>query len=330
MPEITEQTTHKATEQATAVEQISALDQREESVFQKLTKELGDHHGLVLFNYHIADLPFIFYDVDGWHFYWSEHQLEESGIYTLHEGHPIRKDTGAPPTLDLSITNFVAFQWFAIIVAFVIVRKAAKRYLKDPLKPPKGWQNALEALLVYIRDKIAYATIPDKKVADSLLPYLASLFCFILLLNLFGLLPGGHTATSSLSVTGGMALLSFILYNGIAIVKRGFKHWAHHFLAGAPVFLAPIMVPIEILGNITRAVALAIRLFANMTAGHLVLYSLIGIILFFETVLVSPFVVGFSVFIYFLELLVAFIQAYIFTILTALFIGLNLGGEHEH
>lgn len=304
---------------------------REENVFQQLTKELGDHHGLVLFNYHVADLPYIFYDRDGLHFYWTAQQVLDDGLYTFHEGHPVRKDTGAPPLIDFSITNFVVFQWFAILLAFFVVRKAAKRYIKNPLQPPKGIQNALEAVLLYIRDKIAYAAIPDKAVADSVLPYLVSLFVFILLLNLFGLLPGGHTATSSISVTGALALLSFLLYNGIAILRRGIKHWAHHFLAGAPVYLAPIMVPIEIIGNFTKAIALAIRLFANMTAGHLVLYSLIGIILFFETVLVAPFVIGFSVFIYFLELLVAFIQAYIFTILTALFIGLNVGSpDHAH
>jgi len=124
--------------------------------------------------------------------------------------------------------------------------------------------------------------------------------------------------------------MSFLVVNYVAIKDAGIGSWFHHLLGGAPIFLAPIMVPIEIVSLFTKPFALMIRLFANMTAGHIVLLSLVGLIFFFKSWMVTPVSISFSVFIYLLELLVAFLQAYIFAMLTSVFIGLALGDHAQH
>jgi F-type H+-transporting ATPase subunit a len=157
-------------------------------------------------------------------------------------------------------------------------------------------------------------------------------------MNLLGLVPGGHTATGALGVTGALALTALIIINATAIREIGIGNWFKHLLGGAPIWLAPIMIPIEIISMFTKPFALTIRLFANMTAGHVVLLSLVGLIFYFAKLNIgtavvlggiAPISIAFSVFMICLELLVAFLQAYIFTILTAVFTGLAIG-EHSH
>jgi F-type H+-transporting ATPase subunit a len=143
-------------------------------------------------------------------------------------------------------------------------------------------------------------------------------------------LPGGHTATGNLAVTAGLAITAYFVINGTAIWQNGFWGWIKEFTGGAPPFIWIIMIPIEILSMFTKPFALTVRLFANMTAGHAVILSLIGLIFLLQTLAVVPVVTAFTLFIYGLELLVAFIQAYVFTILTAVFVGLTLAhGEHS-
>jgi F-type H+-transporting ATPase subunit a len=152
-------------------------------------------------------------------------------------------------------------------------------------------------------------------------------------MNLTGIIPGGHTPTGAIATTGGLALISFFVINVTAIKVNGIGSWLMHLTGGAPLWLAPIMIPIEIVGMLVKPFALTIRLFANMTAGHVVLLALLGILFFFKSLFLSPAITAFSIFIYFLELLVAFIQAYLFTILTSIFVGLALGHhdeEHAH
>jgi F-type H+-transporting ATPase subunit a len=188
----------------------------------------------------------------------------------------------------------------------------------------------LESFVVYIRDEIVVPNVGTMKRALRLMPYILSLFFFILFLNLFGLLPGNHAATGALAVTAALALTSFFVVNYIAIKNAGIGPWLKHLLGGAPAYMALIMVPIEIVSLFTKPFALTIRLFANMTAGHIVLIALVGLIFFFESWIVAPISVGFSVFIYLLELLVAFLQAYIFAMLTSVFVGLALGEHATH
>jgi F-type H+-transporting ATPase subunit a len=298
-------------------------------------EELGDHSGFNLFAFHIADLPYILYDKEtGLNFYANPHALETAGVYELHHGHAVKKSDGSAPALDLSPTNFVVFQWISLLIVFVLFSIGNKRYKSDPAKAPKGIQNALEMMAVMIRDTVVRPNIPSERLVKSFLPYFLTIFFFIYTMNLIGLLPGAHTATSAIGTTAALAITAFIVVNILVPVKamgagEAFKSFAHHLLGGAPWWLFPIMVPIEFIGLFTKPFALCIRLFANMTSGHIVLLTLMGLIFFFKSLIVAPISVLFSIFIYSLELLVTFLQAYIFTMLTAVFTGLVLG-DHVH
>jgi len=313
--------------------------------FDMLLNELGDHHELNIFFGRWEVLPVILVD-DGFHVYANPHSMEEAGVFTMHhpdaphhivhtskrdhEGHP------SSPFLDLSITNLVAYEFIAIALLTILFGIARSRYIKNPLAAPKGIQNVLESVVLYVREQIVSPNVGTAKRTERLMPYMLGLFFFILSLNLIGLLPGGHAATGALPVTMALAFTTFIVVNYIAFKDAGVKAWFSHLLGGAPIYIAPIMVPIEIVGLITKPFALMIRLFANMTAGHIVLMSLVGLIFYFAQELgvvvgwgVAPVSVLFSVFIYLLELLVAFLQAYIFTMLASVFVGLALG-DHAH
>lgn len=302
-----------------------------------LASGMGDHHGFYLYDQKLLSLPYIFYDDDnGLTYYPNAEAVEASTHYSLHHGHPVRKDNhDLHPKFDFSITNFVFLQWMGLIVIGTLFFTAARKAKRNGTRAPKGIQNLLEVLIVFIRDEVVSPNLPDRP-AKRLLPYFLSLFFFILILNLFGLMPGGHAATSALGTTIALALTAFVVVNYTAIKESGIGAWFHHLLGGAPAFLAPIMVPIEIMGIFTKPFALAIRLFANMTAGHVALLAMVGIIFYFKqlfsaTVGYSVTIpsVLFSVFVLCLELLVAFLQAYVFTMLTAVFTGLAVG-DHAH
>lgn len=298
------------------------------NVFTHLLSELGDHHGLYIGPYKVASLPIILWDGSRLHVYPSATAMEAEGLYRMVDGRPIRAADGHRPMLDLSITNLVVYQWLGMALLGIVLWRVLRRYRRAPLQAPRGIQNAIEAVVVFLRDQVVRPNISSSALANGLLPYFLTLFLFILVLNLLGLVPGGHTATGSLAVTGALALTAFLVINGGAIATLGFKRWLRHLLGGGPLWLSPILVPIEIIGMFAKAFALCVRLFANMTAGHIALLSLVGLIFFFGTVLIAPVSVAFSVFVYALETLVAFLQAYIFTILTAVFLG--LASEEQH
>jgi F-type H+-transporting ATPase subunit a len=297
-------------------------------VFSELFGELGDHHGIIIGPYHIADLPMIIYD-DGLHIYSSPASMEKAGLYTMHNTHPVRSIDHKAPKLDLSVTNLVFFEWIALLILGFLFFRGGGKARKNPSNAPSGVTNLIESVLVYIRKEIVRPNLPTIKIADRLLPYFSGLFFFILTCNLFGLIPGGHTATGTLGVTAGLAITAFFVINFTAIRESGIGAWFKHLLGGAPWYLFFIMIPIEIISMFVKPFALTIRLFANMSAGHIVLLSLLGLLFYFRTIYIAPAIVGFSIFIYLLELLVAFIQAYVFTMLTAIFVGLAIG-EHGH
>ncbi|MCX7909064.1 MAG: F0F1 ATP synthase subunit A [Ignavibacteria bacterium] len=304
-----------------------------QQVFPTLLSTLGEHRELTFFHYHIVDLPVILYDKEyGLDIYPNIHKMQEAGKYTLSTTHQIvkSKNLGEKPTFDLSVTSLVCFQWLAMIILLVAFFVAGKRARKKPVSAPKGIQNLLETIFVFIRDDVVVPNIPNRKLAYKLLPYFVSLFVFILLMNLFGLIPGGHTATGALGTTAGLALTALFVINGTAIKQIGLKNWLKHLLGGAPWYLFFIMIPIEIISMFTKPFALTVRLFANMTAGHVVLLSLVGLIFYMKTLVFAVVAVPFSIFMYALELLVAFLQAFIFTILTAVFTGLAIGEHSEH
>ncbi|MDP3441315.1 MAG: F0F1 ATP synthase subunit A, partial [Ignavibacteria bacterium] len=161
------------------------------------------------------------------------------------------------------------------------------------------------------------------------LPYLLTAFFFILTCNFLGLLPYGSTATGNIAVTATLATLSFIVIQLGGIKHNGFFGYFKGLLPhGLPAWLIPIMLVVELLGLFTKPFALAIRLFANMTAGHIVILALLGLIFILNTYVVIPVSIAFALFIYLLEILVALIQAYIFTMLSSLFIGMAVHQEH--
>jgi len=298
-------------------------------VFTTLLNSLGDHHELNIFFGHYKILPVMLVDDNGFHVYPNVDAMEQAGVYTMHHPehahHIVTTATGASPKLDLSITNFVAYEFIAILIATIVFGIARGRYIKNALQAPKGLQNVVESLVLYVRDEIVRPNVGTDKCAHRLMPYILGIFFFVLTLNLVGLMPGCHAATGALGVTAALALTTFIVVNFVAIKDAGIKSWLHHLLGGAPWYMFPIMVPIELISLFTKPFALMIRLFANMTAGHIVLMSLVGLIFFFKSWMVTPVSVAFSVFIYLLELLVAFLQAYIFAMLASVFVGLALG-----
>jgi len=226
--------------------------------------------------------------------------------------------------IDLSITKHVFFMWLVSIILIVVLSLVARSYKRSVV--PHGIANLVEVFVVFIRDEIVLSVIGKEGL--KYLHYFLTLFFFILLCNLFGLIPYGATATGNLAVTGGLAFLSFILIQLAGIKKHGLIGYYRGLVPhGVPAFVAPVMFIVEFLGLFAKAFALTVRLFANMTAGHIVILSLIGLIFVFKSVLVAPISIAFAIFINLLEILVAFIQAYIFTMLTALFVGLSI---HQH
>ena len=250
-----------------------------------------------------------------------------------YDGHLAPTDGGAI-VVDFSITRHLVFIFLAITILCLLLIPVGGRYVKGVgrTSAPRGLlQNLLETLVVYVRDEIAKPNLGEKH--RKYLPYLLTAFFFVLTANLLGLIPFGATATANITVTALLALFTFVITQ-FAGTK---DYWAHIFNPpGIPGFVKPILVPVEVLGLFTKPIALAIRLFANMTAGHLVILNLVGLI-FIVTALfgsgagwgTSVPALGMMLFVYGLEVLVAFIQAYVFTTLSALFIGMA-SAEHEH
>ncbi len=241
---------------------------------------------------------------------------------------------GTAVVADFSMTRHLVFIFLGIAVLALMLIPMAGKYKKGVgrTSAPRGlMQNLLETFIIYVRDEIARPNLGKK--TDRYLPYLLTVFFFILVCNLLGLLPWGATATSNITVTAVLAVFTFIVTQ-----MAGTKDYWIHILwpPGIPTFVKFILIPIEIIGLFTKPFALAVRLFANMVAGHLVILNLIGLIFIiggtfgaaagFGTAVPAVLL---TVFIYGLELLVVFIQAYVFTVLSALFIGMA-SAEHEH
>jgi F-type H+-transporting ATPase subunit a len=227
--------------------------------------------------------------------------------------------------IDFSITKHVVFLWLSAAVLVLLAVAAARSVSKR--RVPKGLGNFIEVFVVFIRDEIAVANMGPTGL--RYMPYLLTTFFFILIMNLAGLVPYGATATSNISVTAGLAAIAFIVIQASAIRAQGFGHYLKHLTGGVHPALWPIMVPIEVLGLFTKPFALMIRLFANMIGGHIVIVSLLGLIFIFKSYVLAPVPVLFVLGINMLELFVAFLQAFIFTMLTALFMGLGVQAAEE-
>ncbi len=218
-----------------------------------------------------------------------------------------------------------------MLIASAILIVLAGVFLRRPRagqEAPTGMANALEVMVVFVRDEIAIANM-GQKWGRRFTPFLLTLFFFILTCNLLGLVPGGFTATSNLNVTGALAVISFFTFMISGIVALGPVGFVKHMVPeGTPLVIAPVVVVLEVISMLVRPVALMIRLGANMTAGHIVILIILGFIFMFQAVVLAAVSVPLAAAITLLELIVAFIQAYVFTLLTALYVGMLVAEEH--
>lgn len=231
-----------------------------------------------------------------------------------------------PLTLDMSPSKHVVMLLLGATVLFVVMLLVAGAHQRASRAgvAPKGAANAIEAMILYIRNEVILPNVGHH--GEGFVPYLLTAFFFILTLNLLGLVPYGSTATGNISVTATLAILTFITVElaGIRAQGLGYLNTIFYWNNELPILMRPllflIMSPVEIIGKFTKPFALAIRLFANMTAGHIVVLAFVGLIFTFGNVIsVGPFVMATLVML--LELLVAFLQAFIFTLLSSVFIG---------
>lgn len=225
--------------------------------------------------------------------------------------------------VDLTPTKNTVFMW----IAAVLVIGGLMWSMRKREGVPRGrLQNVVEMLFLFVRDEIAIKNIGHE--GKRYTPYLATCFFFILAMNLLGLVPYGATATASLSVTLVLAICTFVMTQVAGMRAQGVVgYWTHLVPTGVPWWLYPLMLPIEFIGLFTKPFALMMRLFANMVAGHIVLFFLLGLIFLFGTLAVAPIAVGLAFGIFLLEVFVASVQAFVFTLLSAVFIGL---ASHAH
>jgi F-type H+-transporting ATPase subunit a len=242
-------------------------------------------------------------------------------------------------TIDFSPTKHLVFMLVAatlVALVFVLSARAIAR-AQAAGRPAKGFAGAMEATALYIRQEVILPNVGHH--GEGFVPYLLTLFFFILAMNLLGLLPGGATATGNIAVTAALAVMAFIVIEvtGMrALGTKGYLKTIFYLPQGLPggiggsalkVLLLAVMTPIELIGKLAKPFALAVRLFANMTSGHVLVLALIGLTFIFKSYAVGVAAAGLATGVMLLELFVAFLQAFVFTLLTSVFIGL-MRAEH--
>ena len=236
-------------------------------------------------------------------------------------------------TIDLSPTRqLVVMLMVAVLLPLVFIPVARLIRSKGVEKAPSGFANSMEAMILYFRDEVVRTNIGHG--ADGYTPFILTLFFFILGMNLIGLTPLGITPTANLSVTAALAIISFIVteISGMrALGPAGYARTIFYLPPGLPTLMKPFMLivltPVEFLGKLTKPFALAVRLLANMTAGHTLILAIMGMIFVLQSYLMGVASVTMASTLMILELFVAFLQAYIFAMLTSVFIGLI---RHAH
>ncbi len=255
------------------------------------------------------------------HFYDEHHEIVPYNGYTLDHGHIL---LNGKAVLDVSITKNVAMLLINATLLLVVFMAVARGYKANEGKAPKGLQSFIEPVIIFVRDEIVKPNIG--RHYEKYLPYMLTLFFFILFGNLLGLLPGAGNLTGNIAVTLTLAVITFIITN----VKGNKAYWSHIFWTpGVPLPLRIVILPVEIIGIFTKPFSLTVRLFVAITAGHIVLLSLISLAFIFQSVAVGFVSSVIVLFINLIELLVAGIQAYVFTLFSSLYIGMATA-EHEH
>ncbi|HCD51150.1 MAG TPA: ATP synthase F0 subunit A [Balneolaceae bacterium] len=320
------------------VETHSTDTAHEEEPVLDVMGTVADHDYFNFVGIHIY-LPKIIYWEDAAHnkkfnVFSNTHAAVESGLF-IEEDHAIHPADGGHIVIDFSITSHLVYFWLSMGMALLLTIFMAGRYKKgigNEVEPKGTFQNIFEVLFVFIRDDVARANI-DKHKADRYVPYLFTAFMGIAFMNLLGLLPWAATATADLTVTATLAIITFIItqFSGTK------DHWMHVFwFPGVPTWVRAILTPVEILGLFTKPFALAIRLFANMLSGKIMIIAILGLIFIFADLFgpvagygVSIFSVVLTVVLYALKVFVGLLQAYIFTLLSAVFIGMA-AEDHAH
>ncbi len=310
---------------------------------ETILHHISDSHSWHLWGHTSLPLPIILYTDQGFEVFSSARLMDEhhhpipyqGKYYTYvneHEHIKVVDASGAineeasAKVYDFSITKNVAGMFIAVALILTVFISVAGSYKKRVGKAPKGLQSWIEPIILFVRDDIARPNIGYKY--EKFMPLLLTVFFFIWFNNLLGLIPifpGSANVTGNIAVTMVLAAIVLIVVN----VNGNKYYWAHIFKPDVPFWLLPIMWAVEIIGVFSKPFALMVRLFANITAGHIIILSLISLIFIFKTVAIAPVSVAFVLFMMVLELLVAFLQAFIFTMLAALFIG-SAVEEHHH
>ena len=226
--------------------------------------------------------------------------------------------------VDLSISKHVVMLWIAAVLVYLLFRFGMKwrRHI-----PKNRLTGLFEPIVLFVRDEIVYMAFG--KSGKPFIPFFLTIFFFILFVNLLGMIPFMATATSNISVTAALAVISFIVIQGAGVANNGLAAYLKNLVpSGIPIALIPILIPVELMGMLAKPFALCIRLFANMTAGHIVILAFLGLIILLQNVLVGLMSVPLAVAISAMELFIAFLQAYIFTFLSALFVSMSYNPSH--
>lgn len=309
-----------------------------EKAKEAILEHIGDSHSWPVLGKTTIGLPVILYTDKGLEVFSSKKIEEEGSVYAganysyKLEGNKVKvvdasgkvDDATSKKVWDFSITRNVISLWMSAILLLLVFLSVSSAYKKREGKAPKGLQSFIEPLIVFVRDDVAIPNMGYKYA--RFMPLLLTVFFFILINNLIGIIPffpGGYNLTGNIAVTGTLAVIILFVVN-----LNGNKYYWKHIFSPNPWWLFPIMIPVEIVSIFSKPIALMIRLFANMTAGHIVALSLISLIFIFGTLWISPVSVAFVVFMDCIEVLIAFLQAYIFTLLSALFIGMAIMEHH--
>ncbi len=250
------------------------------------------------------------------------HHGESSfGGYKLDHGHLASED--GHQFYDFSITKNVAALLMGSLIMIFIFLSVAKGYRKNAGKAPKGIQSFFEPIIIYVRDEIVKPNIGPKY--ERYLPYMLTLFFFIWIGNIIGLLPGAANLTGNIAVTMVLAVFTLIA----TLFSANKNYWGHIFNPpGVPLALKPIIIPVEIIGIFSKPFSLMLRLFVAITAGHIVILSLIALAFIFHSVIVGFASTLVVTFINMIEILVATIQAYVFTLFSSMYIGMAVEEHH--
>jgi F-type H+-transporting ATPase subunit a len=290
---------------------------------------VGDAHEWEFAHGAAIPLPVVIYSADRGIEVFSSSNLYHSANRE-YKGYKLTEDDKIIPVeegrkiYDISITKNVASLFISVALLLFVFLGIARKYQKNKGKAPSGIQSFFEPIIIYIRDDVARSAIGPKY--ERFMPYLLTVFFFIWFNNLLGLIPGGANLTGNIAVTLVLALITFL----ITIFSAKKTYWSHIFnTPGVPAALKPIIIPIEIVGMFSKPFSLMIRLFANITAGHIIILSLFSLIFIFQSYVVGVVSAAFAVFMNLLELFVALLQAYIFTLLSAMYFGAAVE-EHHH